>query len=360
MTALLILLGCFALYFLVARFYLSGENLSRFDTDRGQRFASERPESAGIGAAMARLAPSNAAPPGLSKQQRIAFKREQFDHMFDDLVQEASFTPVDSAGVRGEWVVAPGADPDRRMLYLHGGGFMLGSPRSHRPVTARMSAACGGAVLSLDYRLLPEHTRIAAVEDCRRAYRWLLENGPDGAASADAIFVAGDSAGANLTLSLLAWGGDEGLRAADAAIAIAPPTDATWSSPSIDANVDSDYMLGPAIRIITRLPRSLTLWLNWLSSGIRPNDPLVSPVYGDLSRLPPLLVQVSETEMLYDDARRYVNRARAAGSPATLQSWNNTLHVWHIFYSELPEAAEAYAEIARFIDRVAPHHKATA
>lgn len=362
MILLYVLIGSCLIYLLVARFYLSGADLSRFDADSGQRFASDRPESAGIAAAMQRLTPSNTPLPGLSKQQRLAFKRDKFNHMFDDLQQDARFIPVDIAGpigIRGEWVLAPGADPARRMLYIHGGGFVVGSPRSHRPITAPMSAACGGAVFALDYRLLPEHKRIDGVEDCRAAYRYLLEHGPSGAAPADKLFVAGDSAGGNLTLSLLAWARDQGMRAADATIAIAPPTDATWSSPSIARNVDSDYMLGPAIGIITRLPRSLTLWLNWVTSGIRPNDPLVSPVFGDLSGLPPLLVQVSETEMLYDDARRYVNRACAAGSPALLQSWNRTLHVWHIFPNELPETAEAFAEIARFIERVAPKHKAT-
>ncbi|MDB5961777.1 MAG: Alpha/beta hydrolase fold-3 [Massilia sp.] len=361
-TLSILLLCCAALsvYLLVARLYLSGADLSAFDADRGQRFASDRPESPAIAAAMARLTPSNTPPPGLNKQQRLAFKRDKFNHMFDDLQQDARFIAVAAGAIGGEWVLAPGADPARRMLYIHGGGFVVGSPRSHRPITARMSAACGGAVFAVDYRLLPEYKRIDGIEDCRAAYRYVLEHGPYGAAPAQKLFVAGDSAGGNLTLSLLAWARDQGMRAADAAIAIAPPSDATWSSPSILRNVDSDYMLGPAIRIITRLPRSLTLWLNWLSSGIRPNDPLISPVFGDLSGLPPLLVQVSETEMLYDDARRYVNRARAAGSQVALQSWNRTLHVWHIFHAELPEAAEAFAEIARFIERVAPTHKATA
>jgi acetyl esterase/lipase len=358
-SIILVALCCIVVPWVAARQLLSGEDLARFDADTGQRFASERPESPGLASAMARLSPSNSPPPNLSRQQRIAFKRKEFDHMFDDVVLDARFTPVDSGGVRGEWVLAPGADPARRMLYIHGGGFIVGSPRSHRPITARMSAVSGGAVLALDYRLMPEHKRMAGVEDCRRAYRWLLENGPNGASPADAIFVAGDSAGGNLTLSLLAWVRDQGLRQADAAIAISPPTDSTFASPSIRSNVDTDYMLGPAIKVINRVPRTLTLWVNWLHSGIRPNDPVVSPVYGDLSRLPPLLVHVSETEMLFDDARRYVNKARSAGSPVTLQSWNNTLHVWHIFHTELPEADEAYAEIAKFLATAAPHHKAT-
>ncbi len=360
LTLALVLLAGLALVWVIGTLLLSGENLARYDTDTGQRFGSTRPESPGLAGAMARLAPANAAPPGLARAERIAFKRKLFDEMFDDQVQDAQFIGVDSGGVRGEWVLAPGADPTRRMLYIHGGGLVVGSAHSHRPMTARMSALCGGAVLALDYRLLPEHHRLASVDDTRAAYRWMLENGPAGRSSPDAIFVAGDSAGGNLALSLLAWVRDQGLRAPNGAIAISPATDGTLASPSIKANIDSDYMLGPALRGIARLPRSLVLWLSWFHYGIKPNDPVVSPVYGDLSGLPPLLVHVSETEMLFDDARRYVNRARAAGSPVTLQSWNNTLHVWHIFVAELPEAGEAYAEIGKFLAHVAPHHKVTA
>ena len=354
MNLLWILLGAIALLWIVARFYLGREDLSAYDAPTGERFAQGRTASAAIGASMARLTRGEQAAKALPRSQRLNAMRRHFDHMFDDHEFDASFTPLDNNGPRGEWVLAPGVDPRRRMLYLHGGGFRLGSARSHRPITARMSALIGGAVLALDYRLMPEHKRGAGIEDSRNAYRWMLDHGPGDTSSAQAVFVAGDSAGANLTLSLLAWARDEGLRAADAAIAIAPPTDGTFSGPSIRANVASDLMLGPGLGFISRIPPSLLWWLSWLQSGIRPNDPIVSPIHGDLSRLPPTLVHVSETEMLFDDARRYVNRAQAAGSPVQLQSWDNTLHVWHIFDPELPEAGEAYAEIGKFLAAVAP------
>ncbi len=350
----IVLLAAIAAPWLFARLFLAGPDLARYDKPAGQRFAPERPEHPAVPTAMARLTDPDAPGKGASRRQQIASTRRHFNRMFDDHVLDGRFTPLHRDGVIGEWVLAPGADPRRRMLYLHGGGFMLGSPRSHRTITARMSALCGGAVLALDYRLMPEHKRIDGIEDARRAYRWMLEHGPDGVSSAQAVFVAGDSAGANLTLALLAWARDHKLRAADAAVAIAPPTDGTFASPSLRANLATDYMLGPAYGWVLRLPRTLILWLGWLRAGIRPNDPQVSPAFGDLSKLPPTLVHVSETEMLLDDARRYVNRAREAGSPATLQTWNRTLHVWHIFHPELPEAEEAYAEIGKFIAAAAP------
>jgi acetyl esterase/lipase len=347
-----------AIMWAVATFYLDGENLARYDTDRGERFASDRPASPALAGAIARLA-SGQPPADTPKAQRLTVRRALFDRMFSERVSTASFTPIAVDGVKGEWVLAPGADPNRRLLYLHGGGFVLGSPLSHRTITTRFSALTGCAVLALDYRLMPEHERMALAEDSREAYRWMLEHGPAGPAPAQVVFVAGDSAGANLTLTLLAWVRDNGLRAADAAVVISPPTDSTFNAPSMRANVDSDFMLGPVVKPLLKVPHTLRLWLGWLKSGIRPSDPLISPVHGDLSRLPPLLVHVSETEMLYDDARRYVNRAREAGSPARLQSWNHTLHVWHIFNPELPEAEEAFAEIGKFLDAAAPQRKST-
>lgn len=351
-------LALIAALWAIAAFYLDGEDLARYDADRGERFATGRGPSPELAGAMRRLATGN-PPAGTPKAQRLAVRRMLFERMFGERVFSARFTRIAADGVNGEWVLAPGADPDRRTLYLHGGGFALGSPLSHRTITTRFSALTGGAVLALDYRLMPEHRRAALADDSRAAYRWMLEHGPAGPAAASAVFVAGDSAGANLTLTLLAWVRDHGLRAADAAVVISPPTDSTFKAPSMRANVDSDVMLGPMVKPMLRIPHPLRLWAGWLQSGIRPSDPLISPVYGDLSRLPPTLVHVSETEMLYDDARRYVNRAREAGSPARLQSWNHTLHVWHIFNPELPEAEEAFAEIGKFLDAAAPQRKSS-
>lgn len=355
---LLALIGIAAIFVLVARVLLSGEDLSRYDTATGQRFASGRAASAGIPAAVALMTPDMPRK-RMSRSQKVAHLRVEFDRMFADRELHAAFVPVAADGVSGEWVLAPGADPARRLLFLHGGGFMIGSPRSHRNITVRLSELSGGAVLAIDYRLMPEHGRTACVDDSRLAYRWMLDHGPTGSSPAQAVFVAGDSAGANLTLSLLPWVRDQGLRAADAAVVLSPPTDSTLSSPSIRANLRSDLLLGPLCGFFAWTPRSVLMWFAWLRIGIRPNDPLVSPVFGDLSRLPPVLVQVSETELLFDDARRYVNRARAAGSPATLQSWNHTLHVWHMFNPELPEAREALAEIGKFLLAAAPLRSTT-
>jgi acetyl esterase/lipase len=338
----------------VAAFHLRGADMSAFDRPAGERFSRDDAPGPEIRAVVASLGGVQAVLKGVPLRQRNAVLRKYMDGIFADRHLDVSITAVDCAGVPGEWVLAPGADPARRTLYIHGGAFMMGSPRSHRTLTSQFSALTGGAVLAIDYRLMPEHPRQAGIDDCRSAYRWLLEHGPGGAAPAQSLFVAGDSAGGNLTLSLIQWVRDQGLRAPDAAVALSPLTDATLASPSLRSHIRSDPMLGPLFGPMARVPNTLLLWLGWMQTRINPSDARVSPLRGDLSRLPPVLLQASESEMLRDDSIRYANRAQAAGSPVRLQRWNHMVHVWQIFNPELPQAREALTEIGKFLNGVAP------
>ncbi len=348
-----------AIFVSITKFHLQGEDLRRFDGPAGQSFdAGHEPSdehdtvvaSLGVGVAPIRRAP---------RRQRMQLMREYMDNISAGLDLPATFSTVDAGGVPAEWVIASGADPARRTLYIHGGAFVMGSPRSHRNITSRFSEVSGSAVLAIDYRLMPEHSRLACVEDCRTAYRWLMDNGPGGAAPAERLYVAGDSAGGNLTLSLIAWVRDQRLRQPDAAVALSPATDSTMASPSLERNMETDAMLGPMFRGLAKVPRAVLLWMAWIQSRVSPANPVVSPVYGDLSGLPPVLVHASEAEMLFDDARRYVNRAAAAGSPATLQSWAHVVHVWHMFYPQLSEARQAWDEIGNFIAGIERRREAT-
>jgi acetyl esterase/lipase len=338
----------------VARLRFWGADLSAFDRPVAERFRIGEAPSAAALDAVASLGGIRAALRGVPPWQRTHALRRYIDGVFADRRFEHRFVPADAGGVPAEWVCPPGADPSRRLLYIHGGAFIIGSPRSHRTLTTRFARACGGVVLAIDYRLMPEHRRRAGIDDCRSAYRWLLDNGPDGAAPAQAVFVAGDSAGGNLALALLNWVRDAGLRAPDAAVALSPVTDLTLGSTSLKRNLKTDAMLGPLFGWMTKLPRWLLLWIGFAQNRIAPNDPLVSPVLADLSRLPPVLVQASEAELLHDDAQRWVAKARAAGTPARLQTWPHMLHVWQIFNPELPEAEQALAEIAAFLRAAAP------
>jgi len=348
-----IVIGLVVVVWAVARFHLRGDDLSAFDRPTGERFARDTP-GAEIAAVVQSLGKVPLLLQGVPMRQRNAVLRKYMDEIFADRVFDASFTAVDAAGVPGEWVLAPGADPARRTLYIHGGAFMMGSPRSHRTLTSQFSLLTGGAVLAIDYRLMPEHRRSAGIEDCRSAYRWILEHGPTGAAPAHTVFVAGDSAGGNLTLSLIQWVRDQRLRAPDAAVALSPLTDATLAGPSLRTHVDSDPMLGPLFGPMARIPNTLLLWIGWIQTRINPRDPVISPLRGDLAGLPPVLLQASEAEMLFDDSQRYANRAQAAGSQVRLQRWTHMVHVWQIFNPELPEAREALAEIGKFLNTAAP------
>ena len=259
---------------------------------------------------------------------------------------------ADANGVPAEWVLAAGADPQARMLYIHGGGFVAGSPTSARMLTAALSSSCGVAVLSVDYRLMPEHKRMDSVVDCQNAYRYLLEHGPNAVRPPERVFVAGDSAGGNLALMLSAWVRDAGLRPIDGVIAFSPSTDATLSGVSTRQNIGTDPMLGPSLAILACLPAGLRTLGGWIALRGNPRNPIISPLFGDLSGLPPTLVQASTSEMLFDDARRYVDKAKRQGSPAELQTWSGMVHVFQMFAHLLPEAGQAIERVAQFVHNI--------
>ena len=299
---------------------------------------------------------------GVSKHKRLVLLRRLMDEGFTDSPSDAEhlgvdICPADAAGVAAEWTLAPGSSAGRRLLYLHGGAFMVGSRASHRMITAALSKACGVAVLAIDYRLMPENRRIRSIRDCQAAYRWMLENGPDGAGAAGAVFVAGDSAGGNLTLMLSAWVRDEGLRQMDCAIAFSPNTDVSLRNPLVRKNMASDPMLGPGMEPLVRLPDTVRLLSIAIAGLMSPRNPLMSPQFGDLGKLPPTLVQASDCEMLLGDAIRYVNKARSQDSPVTLQVWPGMVHVWQMFQHVLPEARLAIEEVAAFVQANSPAAK---
>jgi acetyl esterase/lipase len=262
------------------------------------------------------------------------------------------FRPVDIDGMSAEWVLSPLASADRRLLYLHGGAFITGSPQSHRMLTAELSRRCGVSVLAIDYRLMPENARMDAVIDSQKGLQWILDNGPGGTGPAREIYVAGDSAGGSLALMLSAWARDNELGPVDGVIAFSPSTDSTLSGGSMTANIQTDPMLGPSLGLFARLPVKLKELLAMAGSRTSPRNPLVSPLFGDLSNLPPTLVQASDSEMLLDDARRYVDKARSQGSSVTLQTWPGMVHVWPMFHGVLPEGRQALTQVAKFVARI--------
>jgi len=329
------------------RFAFDSADHSQYDLPKHANTGTRTSESAEHKALAKLIIAQMSSSPQTGRKQQLAMMRKQMDERGEAFQINSQIHPVNADEVSAEWVIAPGADADRRLLYIHGGAYMVGSPKSHRLITSRLSEISNSAVLAIDYRLLPENSRMAGIEDCRTAYQWLLGNGPNGRANAATLIVAGDSSGGNLALATIAWARDAGLRSADAVVAFSPQTDLTLASPSLINNIDTDIMQGKSFGPVVKAPRIFALGFSFLMHRINPSNPLVSPLLGDLSDLPPTLIQVSEAEMFLDDAVRYVNKANAMGSKATLQIWPLMMHVWQAF--EIPEANEAFVKIGEFI-----------
>ncbi len=249
-----------------------------------------------------------------------------------------SVESVDSGGVKGEWQVPKNAPHDTCIFYLHGGGYTVGSPVSHRAMTTGLAEMVNTKVFSLDYRLSPENKFPAPVDDALNAYNWLLENG----LTADKIILIGDSAGGGLALALVHKLKALGLALPRAMALFSPWTDLTLSGDSIRKNQKSCVMLNDLV-----LESCTAAYLG----GEDPTNILASPLLGDFSDFPPLLIYASSTEALLDDARRVAEKAKASGADVTLNIWNKQPHAWPIFYPFVPESKRVLLEVARFIER---------
>ena len=257
------------------------------------------------------------------------------DALLEPLPEGATFRQVIAGGVAAEWMTMPGADASRVFLLLHGGGYNAGSPKTHRKLAANLARVTGLPVLTPDYRLAPEHPFPAAVEDARAVYEWLLGQGYP----ADHIIVGGDSAGSGLSLSLLLDLTAAG-RPLPKGVLMAPWTDLTCSSPSYEAN----RALDP---IITQ--ENLSRAGLWYAGNNDPRHPIASPLFGDLTGLPPLLIHAGGAETMVDDSRRFAALARAAGVSVEEKIWPGLWHVFHTACPAVPEAASAMEEIGAFV-----------
>jgi acetyl esterase/lipase len=233
-----------------------------------------------------------------------------------------------------QWVISPDSQGERALLYLHGGGFVFGLTHLHLQLGAALAQKLGMRVLMVDYRLAPDHPFPAALDDCLAAYRWLLDQGilPQN------IVVAGDSAGGNLTLTTLLKLHQCGDPLPAAAACLSPVTDLTAKGHQRQGFKDP------------LLPSKATKFYSQSYTGNHdPHDPLISPVYGDLHGLPPLLVHVGEEEILREDAIRITDSARAAGVDVRLEIFPRMWHVWQLFL-DLPQATQSLDDIAGFFE----------
>lgn len=224
--------------------------------------------------------------------------------------------------------------PSVVVLYLHGGGYLFGSPKTHRQVLIAMAKAFHAPAYGLDYRLAPEHPFPAAVEDAAKAYQWLLMRHPDAE-----IVLAGDSAGAGLAIATAIGMRDGGFKLPKAIVAFSPYSDLAVTGPSVEANAKTCAMFTPrAIR------EAAAMYL----AGADARDPRASPLYAELAGLPPMLLFASRHEILRDDTLRLAERASAAGVKVELIVRDRLPHVWPVFVTLLPEARDAFAAVTAF------------
>lgn len=241
--------------------------------------------------------------------------------------------PVDAGGVPAEWVWWPGADMDRRVLHVHGGGFVMGSLPTHRELAGRLARASGCAVLLIDYRLAPEAPYPAALDDTLTALNWMADNGPLGLAAASATAISGDSAGGGLALAALMALRDHGM-----ALPAAGLTMSAWAD--LLCSGESYVRFGAG-----RTNRMVDAYMN----GADPKHPMASPVYGDFTGLPPLLVQVGDAEAFLDDSTKIAQLARAAGVDVTLEVWPEMVHVFQQHAPVIPEGQAGIDQAAAFL-----------
>jgi acetyl esterase/lipase len=256
---------------------------------------------------------------------------------FGKVPEGVTVEPLQVAGMRAEWLVPPAADRTRTILYVHGGGYVSGSCNDHRGIVAKLAQRIGMATLLYEYRLAPEHPFPAALDDSVEVYRWLLSSG----FRADSILIAGESAGGGLALAVLLALKERGLPQPCAAVAISPWTDLTCSSQSYKsknnvsvAPINSWFVFGK--HYTRQHPASL---------------PLISPLFGDLTGLPPLLINSGTDDELFDDGEKFHLKAKAAGVDSTFRAGEGMVHCYPLLAPMFREATEAMDEIAGFVKR---------
>lgn len=268
----------------------------------------------------------------------VAYQRFLFSQVVPRLAKKAEGVRSEPAAVPGmpaRWLVPDACDEGKAILYLHGGGYVIGSMRSHQAMASRVAAASRSRALIVDYRLAPENRFPAAVEDAASAYRWLMKQGYE----PRKIAIAGDSAGGGLTAATLVYLRDAGDPLPACAMMLSPWADLAMSGESCKTVGRRDPMLRPY---------ALRKWAAMYLGGADAAEPLASPIHADLRGLPPLLIQAGTEELLLDDARRLAARAEECGVQVELDVCEGMFHVYQFFSPLVRESREAVDGLGRF------------
>jgi epsilon-lactone hydrolase len=265
-------------------------------------------------------------------------RRKDMDAAFSQygIARDVTVEPVSANGVRAEWTSTPQDDRDAALLYVHGGGYVIGSLDSHRHLVSEAGRAAKAWALALDYRLAPEHPFPAAVEDAVSGYRYLLSRG----IRPGRIAISGDSAGGGLVVAAMLAIRNAGLAQPACGWCISPWVDMEGIGETMSTKEAADPM-------VQRAPLLDMAKLYLGGAGAR--SPLAAPIYADLTGLAPLLIQVGAAETLLDDAIRLAKVAGAADVRVDLQVWPEMVHVWHIFHPELKAGRRAIEQGGAFV-----------
>jgi len=275
----------------------------------------------------------------ISKDATVEEIRTRFERMAPLLgppPKSVSITRILLAGLEAERFQPENPDGDGVVLFFHGGGYSIGSLNTHRTFCGSLAQACNAVVISVAYRLAPEHAFPCAVDDAVAAYRALLAQGH----VPIRIVIAGDSAGGGLALAALIALREAGDALPCAAVCLSPWTDLAVTGASVDSRAAADPMLAP-----WELHAFARRYLN----GSDARNPLASPLYADFAGFPPMLIHVGDAEVLLDDSTRLAHRARAAGVDVTFKLAPEMIHVWHFFSPIIPEGRDALAEVGAYI-----------
>ena len=256
------------------------------------------------------------------------------------LASNVSITQGQLGGRDCEWFIPAGVPPKKTILYFHGGGYVLGSLNSIRPLASYLASLTHTTVIALDYRLAPEHPFPHARTDAVNAYKALTGRH---AVPPSTLVLAGDSAGGGLVLATLLALRDDGQPLPLAGVCLSPWTDLTLTAASLTQNADRDPQITHA---------GLRLMATHYLAGSNPQDPGVSPRFGSYHNIPPLLIHVGDAEGLLDDSRHVAKQAGNAGVVVTLDVWPNMIHVWHAFAPRLPQAMDALHAIGVWLDEL--------
>ena len=279
------------------------------------------------------------SPPTAGSFEERRARWEPLFHKICPVPPGTGTAPIAAGGPRGEWVTAAGVSitEPRILFYIHGGGFTAGSASAYRGLSSHLSAATGCRVLAADYRWAPEEPFPAALDDCVAAYRWLVTAG---GTSPRNVVLAGDSAGGNLVVGLLLALKQTGDELPAAGVCLSAIFDLALTGDSVTTRAARDPMI---------LASSLQKCSAAYRGNADPRDPLMSPLYGDLTGLPPLLLQCGSEEMLRDDSSRLTAKAKAAGVDVTFEEWDEMVHVWHLFADRLSDGRKALARVGEFV-----------